>query len=405
MPDAGRTIAFSFAFERPLDTCARWFAVVPPRSYVRVDDHGFEAVYGLWRVATVWTNVVGVERTGPYEAWKVAGPARVSWADRGITMAATTIGGVCLRFRRPVKGIEPFGVLRHPAVTLGVDDVEQFARIVEELIANAPSEAVMAQPPSHREGRLLTAAKAVWAWNRRSVDHQQRDVERVEIPARDRAGDVDDQPVEVAVGPTFHRRYQTTVRDAALSASEAMAAIRADPNVLADLDLAPFTKVRGTSGEMHVGDRYVIDIAGPWKGAVEVIDVSSHAFRLATLEGHMESGLIEMRAISGDTEITFTIESWARSHDRFLDVIYEKLGIAKALQAEMWSIACDRFADLVHGAHSGPLDVSTERASWPPRRSPAAATPRSVGHVATSTAGPKERPVGATRTGGRAHRM
>ena len=58
MSDAGRTIAVPFSFQRPLDSWARWFAVVPTRSYVRLDDHGFEAVYGLWRVATVWSNVV-----------------------------------------------------------------------------------------------------------------------------------------------------------------------------------------------------------------------------------------------------------------------------------------------------------------------------------------------------------
>ena len=74
-----------------------------------------------------------------------------------------------------------------------------------------------------------------------------------------------------------------------------MAAVQADPNVLADLDLAPFTKVRGESGQMRVGDRYVIEITGPWKGAVEVVDVSPRSFRLTTLEGHMESGVIDMR--------------------------------------------------------------------------------------------------------------
>ena len=103
--------------------------------------------------------------------------------------------------------------------------------------------------------------------------------------------------------------------------------------VFADLDLAPFTKVRGASGEMRVGDRYVIEIWGPWKGAVEVVDVSPCSLRLATLEGHMESGVIEMGtaadASDGDyTHVVFTIESWARSHDRFLDVMYDKLGIA-----------------------------------------------------------------------------
>ena len=46
---------------------------------------------------------------------------------------------------------------------------------------------------------------------------------------------------------------------------------------------------------MRVGDRYVIEIWGPWKGAVEVVDVSARSFRLATLEGHLESGVLEMR--------------------------------------------------------------------------------------------------------------
>ena len=336
MSDAGRTVAFSFAFQRPLDSWARWFAVVPTRSYVRVDDHGFEAVYGLWRVATVWSNVVGVERTGPYRAWKVAGPARLSWADRGMTMAGTTAGGACLRFREPVRGIDPLGVIRHPAVTLGVDDLDVFVRTVEERI-EAASMVGSPQPPDHREGRLVTVLGAVWRWNRRRVAHDQRAVGRIEFPVLDRAGDIDDQPVEIGVGPTFHRRYRTVVRGGVLDAEEAMAAIQADPNVLADLELAPFTKVRGASGQMRVGDRYVIEIAGPWKGAVEVVDVSPRSLRLATLEGHMESGVIEMRTSANvsdgqPAEVAFTIESWARSHDRFLDVMYDKLGIAKALQ-------------------------------------------------------------------------
>jgi hypothetical protein len=195
------------------------------------------------------------------------------------------------------------------------------------------------------------------------VDHDERDVERIVAPPLDRAGDTDDQVLEDAAGPTYHRTYSVVVHGQSMRAHEAMAAIQADPNVLADVTLAPFTKVRGRSGEMRVGDRYVIEIAGPWKGAVEVIEVLPRSLRLATLEGHMESGVIEMRASerpSGDLE--FIIESWARSHDRVLDLLYDKLGIAKALQSEMWSIACDRFAGLVDGVQAGPLAVVTERA-------------------------------------------
>jgi hypothetical protein len=369
MADDGRTVALAFAFERPLDSWARWFAVVPTRSYVRVDDRGFEAVYGLWRLATTWSNVVDVQPTGPYRAWKVAGPARLSLADRGITMCATTVDGVCVRFREPIRGIDPFGIVRHPSATLGLDDVAGFVRLVEERITAGPSNEP-GPPPTHRRGRLRAAARAVWSWNRRAVAHDQRAVERIEFPVLDRAGDADDQAVEIGVGPFFHRRYRTVVRNATIGIEEAMATIQADPNVLADLDLAPFIKVLGRSGAMRVGDRYIIEIAGPWKGAVEVIDVSPTGFRLATLEGHMESGVIDMRAAthppdSADGEVVFTIESWARSHDRFLDVMYDKLGIAKALQGEMWSIACDRFVHLVDGDQIGPLDVLTERASRP----------------------------------------
>jgi hypothetical protein len=283
-----------------------------------------------------------------------------------MTMAATTRGGVCLRFREPVRGIDPLGIVRHPGITLGVDDVDGFLRAVRDRLDRAATPGPGEQAPDHAEGGWVAAMRAVYHWNRRDVAHEQRDVDRVDLPALDRAGDVDDQPVEVATGPMFHRRYRIVADDADLDAEAAMTAIQADPNVLADVRLAPFTKVRGAAGEMRVGDRYVIEIAGPWKGAVEVIAVTPRSLRLATLEGHMESGVIEMRTESrpagGATSVVFTIESWARSHDRFLDVMYDKLGIAQALQSEMWATACDRFADLVGGVVAGPLDVVTERA-------------------------------------------
>jgi hypothetical protein len=185
----------------------------------------------------------------------------------------------------------------------------------------------------------------------------------VGFPRHDRASDADLQPPEIGVGATFHRTYRLDIDAAERSVEDAMAAIRADPNLLADSRFAPFTKTRGRSGEMVVGDRYVIQLAGPWKGAVEVIEVSPRSFRFATLEGHMESGVIEMRATeAGDSHgVQFTIESWARSHDRAFDLIYDKIGLGQTLQGEMWAIACDRFAQVVAGTPNGPLHVATER--------------------------------------------
>ena len=189
------------------------------------------------------------------------------------------------------------------------------------------------------------------------------DVDQVHFPGHDRASDTDDQPREIGVGPAFHRTYCLDIDGVAGSAEDAMARIRADPNALTDATFAPFTKARGRSGEMVVGDRYVIQLAGPWKGAVEVIDVTPSSFRLATLEGHMESGVIEMRAVeTEDTgRVQFTIESWARSHDHVFALIYDKIGLAQMLQGEMWAIACDRFAQLVAGTPHGPLQITSER--------------------------------------------
>ena len=43
-------------------------------------------------------------------------------------------------------------------------------------------------------------------------------------------------------------------------------------------------------------------------------------------------------------------------------VMYDKLGLARALQSEMWSIALDRFTALTGGTQDGPLRILTERA-------------------------------------------
>ena len=47
---------------------------------------------------------------------------RLSLADRGLTFGSTAAGGVCVEFTHPRRGIEPFGLLRHPGLTLTVAD-------------------------------------------------------------------------------------------------------------------------------------------------------------------------------------------------------------------------------------------------------------------------------------------
>jgi hypothetical protein len=143
----------------------------------------------------------------------------------------------------------------------------------------------------------------------------------------------------------------------------AMAEVRADLNVLVDEEMAPFTKSLGVHGQLDVGDRYIVETAGPWNGPVEVTEATARSFRLATLDGHMEAGMIEFAVAGSEDELQFTIESWNRSAGRTMDALYDHLPVAKDLQSEMWVGACERFAAMVGGTRVGPVEVETERAA------------------------------------------
>jgi hypothetical protein len=84
------------------------------------------ARFGPWVCATSVANVSGVEVTGPYR-WYTAIGARGSFVDRGLTFGTTPAGGVCIRFLEPVTGLDPFGRMRHPGLTVTVADREGLA--------------------------------------------------------------------------------------------------------------------------------------------------------------------------------------------------------------------------------------------------------------------------------------
>lgn len=96
----------TFALPRPLEAALRtvgahrWL-------WVRVLGGMLDVRFGPWRVSTPLDNVAGAEVGGPYAAWKALGP-RMSAADRGLTFGTSTAAGVCIRFHRPVRGLEPF---------------------------------------------------------------------------------------------------------------------------------------------------------------------------------------------------------------------------------------------------------------------------------------------------------
>jgi hypothetical protein len=123
---------FDFRFSKPYQIAALPFGIVPSTCDVRIEKDGLFVRFGLWRVATTFDNVAGVAVTGPYAFVRTAGPAHLSLADKGLSFATNGDRGVCIRFRTPVAGIEPTGVLRHPSLTVTVADCDGLARVLSQ---------------------------------------------------------------------------------------------------------------------------------------------------------------------------------------------------------------------------------------------------------------------------------
>jgi len=115
---------FPFRFDPTYRRLARLFGVTPARAWIDLGDDELEARYGPWRLQTPIGNIADAEVTGPYSFFKTVGPARLGITDRGLTFASNRDRGVCITFDSPVPGIDPFGRIRHPELTVTVLDID-----------------------------------------------------------------------------------------------------------------------------------------------------------------------------------------------------------------------------------------------------------------------------------------
>ncbi|MHB1430955.1 MAG: hypothetical protein ACYCVZ_02400 [Streptosporangiaceae bacterium] len=136
---------FEMAFERPFRLPLAALGVTPATAHVTVAADLLVACFGPWTCRTTPANVRAVCVTGPYRAYRAIGP-RLSLADHGLTFGTTARRGVCLLFRESVPGIDPFGLILHPGLTLTVADPERFATTVRAY-AGLPAPAEAATPP------------------------------------------------------------------------------------------------------------------------------------------------------------------------------------------------------------------------------------------------------------------
>jgi hypothetical protein len=132
----GNVERFEFRFAPAYRRAARIFGVTPMTAWLDVDSETLRARFGPWRVRTPLANITAVALTGPYAFVKTAGPARLAVTDRGLTFATNGDRGVLITFRRPVPGIEPTGLLRHPELTVTVSDVDGLAALLRAAIVS-----------------------------------------------------------------------------------------------------------------------------------------------------------------------------------------------------------------------------------------------------------------------------
>ena len=128
MPETTERFEFAFAPSyRPLGAI---FGVRPKTAWVEVTGAELRARYGPWRAATPLTNITSVAITGPYAYAKTAGPARLAFTDRGLSFTPNGDRGVLICFAEPIRGLDPFGLLRHPELTVGVAEPERLVALL-----------------------------------------------------------------------------------------------------------------------------------------------------------------------------------------------------------------------------------------------------------------------------------
>jgi len=120
---SGEVSSFTFDFSPLYRLAAAPFGITPSSTRVELCGDALDVRFGPWAVLTPLANVTDAEVSGPFSVVKTIGPARLSVADRGLTFATNAERGVCIRFADPVAGLEPLGVLRHPGLTVTVEDV------------------------------------------------------------------------------------------------------------------------------------------------------------------------------------------------------------------------------------------------------------------------------------------
>lgn len=217
-------------------------------------------------------------------------------------------------------------------------------------------------------GMALTSWHYMWRTTPLRRLEEDGDAEDLPSPVPEDQVDERNQPMESGVGPLYHRRFRVRIVGTSMRPDELIAALRDDPNRAAPSEVAVFHKLRGCDGPLRTGDEFVVRMPGPYDGPVRVVHHDDTSFRLATLAGHLEAGQIEFRAGTEGGALLFEIEAWARAADWLSHLLYRRLGVAKEIQLNMWTMFCERVCRVSGGRHRGGISIHTRQVADPRAR-------------------------------------
>lgn len=135
-PDAAApSQQFRFEFAPSYRPAAIAFGVRDASACVTVTDSELLVRFGPWRVRTGLSNIESTEFTGPFAYPKTAGPAHLTFSNKGLTFATTGRQGLLIRFYEPIRGLDPWGLIRHPDLTVTVLDRDALAVVLQTDLA------------------------------------------------------------------------------------------------------------------------------------------------------------------------------------------------------------------------------------------------------------------------------
>jgi hypothetical protein len=111
-------VVFLFRFQKPYRVAGLPFGIRSGTARVEVTGDEFIALRPRW-VRTPLSNITSARVTGPYVAEGDRSCPPLAGRSRA-DLATNSDRGVCVQFARPVTGMDPWGQLRHPPVTVTV---------------------------------------------------------------------------------------------------------------------------------------------------------------------------------------------------------------------------------------------------------------------------------------------